>query len=93
MEHVQCIVTVQAQKTWESERGSYVSVVPALMEMWSSGSGHAAPRSSSYTCEKCMMLWGFQEGSLGFTVVIVYLRLERYEIKENNSHDNNKMNI
>lgn len=58
MEHVQCIVTVQAQKTWESERGSYVSVVPALMEMWSSGSGHAAPRSSSYTCEKCMMLVG-----------------------------------
>lgn len=69
-------------------------MVSALKEMWSSGSGHMAQRSSSFTCEKCMMLWGVPGREFGaWGYVIVYLRLERYEIKENNTHDNNKMNI
>lgn len=70
------------------------NMVPALREMWSSGSGHMAQRSSSYTCEKRMMPWGVAGREFGVEgYAIVYLRLERYEIKENSACDNNKMNI
>lgn len=45
-------------------------------------------------CEKRMMPWGVTGREFGVEgYAIVYLRLERYEIKENNTHDNNTMDI
>lgn len=41
-----------------------------------------------------MMPWGVTGREFGVEgYAIVHLRLERYEIKENNTHDNNKIDV